>query len=233
MSIHDRSKYNARLTLARRGRPRTASDELRENNYKDEDGKYSLTGGLKPWHERITDFMLIQPNAKIVDIAEAFDVTPQWIGQLIKTDAFREHYMKVMEAHQDILHVQVMEKMGAVAIKALDKISDHLDTETVTIGQAREAASLSLQGMGFIGNRTGVAVNVRQGDNGIASVRVESSALSAAQERIQRRMRENSAKHSHDGSDYQYVTSSLEKPQEDIEDAIVISDEESGSTEEI
>ena len=231
MGMHDLGKYAARHNLARRGRPRTASDEVREAGYKDEKGNYALTGGLKPWHERIVDFMLLNPNAKIVDIARSFGVTPQWIGQLIKTDAFVAYYKDVMAEQQGHIHTTIVAKSQGVAIKALDKMAEVLDKEDVSFGVARDSAKLALEACGFIGNRaTGVNVNMGNGQGQTVSITVGKSVFEEARERILARQKENSEKQQFDGTNYQHVTSSMEIQGEarEIEDAVILGDDDSG-----
>lgn len=207
--------------MGRRGRPRTANSELRENNYR-QDGKYVMTNGLKPWHERIVDFMVLQPNAKIVDIARQFDVTPQWIGQLIKTDAFEEYYNTRMSKHQDIMHTTIINKMQGVAVKAFDKMAEKLDEKDLSFSAAREAADLTLKGLGYTSNGSGVNVNVGKAQQASVTINVESEAVRRARERIQARMVENGKQIQRDEDNYSYVTAALEVPSEsiEIEDAI-------------
>lgn len=208
-----------------RGRPSSATQEQKNNNYCNPDGTYALTDGLKPWHVRIVDYMILKPNAKIVDIAKEFDVTPQWIGKLIKTDAFKEYYNSRLEDHQAYLSVNIVAKMQGVAVKALDRMAEKMDGDAVTIGQLKDVAELSLKGLGYMQN-SGASVTINQQNNNITSIPVGSEVLARARERLAEKMRDNTKALEHDPTQYGSVTSALEMNAEDIEDAHVISSDD-------
>lgn len=202
--------------MSRRGRPQTASDELRQNGYK-HNGQYVVTGGLKPWHMRIVDFMLLNPNAKIVDIARHFEVTPQWIGQLIKTDAFQEYYHSRMGDHRDFMHEQIVTKMQGVAVKAFDKMAEKLDAPDAGFGQAQEAAETVLKGLGYGAKATSVGVNINGKDGQSIAVLVDQGVYDRAKSLMSERMKRNTEQVEHDHSNYTHVTSSLEVQYEAID----------------
>lgn len=205
-----------------RGRPTTATHLEKARNYRDEEGRYALPDGLKPWHMRIVDFMLLNPHAKIVDIAENFRVTPEWMGQLMKTDAFVEYYRQRMAEHQSLIGVMVVQKMQSVASKSLDVMSEKLDKGELTFGQVKEAAELALKGLGYTSNVAPMQVNVNTGNGGETTVTVESDMVSRARAKLRARMKENSEDLSHDPDNFRNVTASLEVGYEEVEDAVVI-----------
>lgn len=220
MGVHNWDRHTIAMLQRGRGRPSSATQEQKDNNYCNTDGTYALTDGLKPWHTRIVDFMIQKPNAKIVDIAKEFDVTPQWIGKLIKTDAFREYYSTRLEDHQAFVSVNLVAKMQGVAVSAIDKMAEKIDKEAVTIGQLKDVAEMSLKGLGFMqANSMSVTVNQQ---NNMTAIPVNSDVLARARERLAEKMRENSKVIEHDSSKYSSVTSSLDINVEDIEDAYVI-----------
>ena len=206
-----------------RGRPRTADPTLRDNNYRDENGRYQLTE-LKPWHERIVDFMLMNPGAKKVDIARAFDVSPQWVGQLTMSDSFIEYYRSRVGRHEELVHTQTITQLQSVATKALGRISEHLDSKDVSFGAAKEAASLALKSLKYIDDG-GQGVSIRT-NGGQVVVAVTSDVVARAREKMKQRAEEASRTIEHDPDAYQQVTSSMSIRQEDIPDAIEISRDE-------
>lgn len=218
------STHKYAMQLRGRGRPRTAEDELRQNGYKDGKGRYQLADGLKHWHTRVVDYMIFHPEAKIKDLAEAFDVSPQWMGQLLKADSFKEYYCMRMEEHQSSVSVAIVSKMQGVAVKALDKMNDKLDAKDISFGQVKEAAELSLKSLGYTA-QGGINVAVHNQGKGQTNVMVAvpSSAVEKARKRIEARMKENGDKIEHDKDNYVAVTSSLEKGIEDVEDAVILS----------
>lgn len=206
----------------RRGRKRTASDELRENGYRDGDGRYQLSDGLQPWHMRIVDYMLLNPNSKIKDVANAFDVTPQWIGQLLKTDAFREYYQMRMEEHHGFVQTQVIAKMQGVAVKSLDVMAEKLEApQDLTIGQVQETASLVLKSLGFGTQVGGVSVRLPGGENQETLIAVRSTTIQRARQAWQERNQQKDQPET-DEQDYQHITASLEKTSGEVEDAILL-----------
>lgn len=223
MSMLDGKEFA--LRLARRGGPgrrQVATDEHRQNNYRDANGQYQLADGMQPWHYRVVDVMISQPHAKIKDVANFLGVSPGWLGQLIKTDAFREYYDLRMAVHQDQVGTEIIGKMQAVAVKALDKLDTALDGEQVTIGQVRESADLALKGLGYTQPKGGINVAVKNTGNGPTTVKVDlpSSVVDRARQRWADSL-EGSAQEI-DPENYAYVTASDRPAVEQIEDAVLL-----------
>lgn len=211
------------LKLRGRGRPRTASEELRGNNYRDPDtNQYVLTNGLKHWHERIVDFMLLNPNAKIVDVARYFQVSPQWIGQLFNTDAFKEYYSNRMREHQGLVGVTIVSKMQGVAVKALDKIADKIDHQDVPMAEVREVANMAVKALGYGVQPGGVRVNVNQNQGGMTVIGVSVDVIAKAREDMARARQENTKSIEHDPNEYRRVTAAMDVSPEEVEDAIFV-----------
>jgi len=221
MGIHNIDTHKKMVQQRDRGRPRTASNALRSNNYQDSSGKYVLTGGLKPWHERIVDYMVLNPHAKIVDVALAFGVTSVWVGRLIKTDAFRTYYDKRMIEHQGLIGTTIVSKMQSVAVKALDKISDKIDSGEVPFGQLKDTMDVALKGLGYTANGAGVSVNVANVKNSQTNVYVAADVVAQAREKLKDKMKENTAQIEADPDAYQAVTSAMDLG---VIDAVVVSD---------
>lgn len=223
MGVYSWNKHHTGRMLRERGRPRSADPVLRANNYRDENGRYQVTE-LKPWHERIVDYMIFNPHAKIVDVATAFGVTPVWVGQLMKTDAFREYYTKRMAEHQGLIGEAIIAKMQGVAVKALDVVAKKLDSPNVDFEMAKDAAALTLKGLGYTSqHRTGVTVNIPSGSS--AAVLVDKSIMDRAREKMAAKAAQNMESLEHDKMNYQRVTASLDRGHEDIVDAVVISED--------
>ena len=215
------------LAIRDRGRPRTASVALRNNNYRDEKGHYQLAGGLKYWHTRVVDVMLINPHMKVVDLAKQFSVSPEWMGMLLKSDAFIEYYNQRMSRHQGHLHTEIIHKMQNLASMSLDKLEKHLQSPTATFGQTKEAASLVLGSLGYTGGSSKVSVAVTPGQQGSVEVSVSSEILQRAQQKVRLHMQQNTKEIELDKDAYQQVTSSLEVNAEDIPDAMVFDEHKS------
>lgn len=204
----------------RKGRPRLATDAIQNNNYKDESNQYAMVAGLKPWHERVVDTMIANPSANIVYLADVFSVTPQWMGSLLRSDAFKQYYAERMHEHRKMIDAGVVNKLAGIAGKALDKISEKLDGGAeLTFGQAKDAADIALRGLGYLGQGSSVQVNVNNPNQVNNAVYVTSDALAAAREKLKNHMA-NSDAVTQKGA-YTHVTSALDRP-EGIDDAITV-----------
>lgn len=228
----EKSNLQYVLNLRSRGRPRSASEELRANNYKNEKGRYQVSG-LSYWHTRVVDHMILNPDQNIKQLAEAFEVTPQWMGQLTKADAFVAYYNSRIAAHQEYVSTKIVAKTQGIAEKALDILSNKLE-EDLSFGQVKDAADLSLKVLGYSqGTQVNVAIDARKQTSN--TMIASAGALNEARERIAQRQKENGKKYVHDKDNYKHVTSSLgtgpEKSNssntfEGIEDAITLPREE-------
>jgi len=216
-----------------RGRPRTASDETRLNNYKDPNGHYNLTAGLKPWHERVVDCMLLNPSYNRTKLAQEFNVTPEWMGSLLNSDAFKEYCNARMEAHQRLGSTTIVSKMQGVASRALDKLDEKLQTKDLPAAEVREIAKLSLQSLGFGPTAAGVKVQVGMHNQQTTMnfVGVNAEAVEKARQEIARTRELNTERVAKGSEDFSFVTQSLQPQPEAVEDAIVIrSYDEGGSS---
>ena len=199
-----------------RGRPRTAMPELRNNNYRDEDGRYQLSEGLKPWHERIVDFMVARPSAKIVDIAREFGTSPQWIGQLLKTDAFIEYYKIRMSSYKETVDVQVVAKLQGLALASLDGMVDKVnDTKApLSFGQLKDTADLSLRALGYTAQPGGVNLTLHNEKNTTVIASTHEAVNKARQKMLEVMKAQTQTS---DPANYRQVTASLEKSYQDVE----------------
>lgn len=206
------------------GRPQIASDELRDNFYRDEGNVRQLVTPLKPWHERIVDYMLLNPNSKVVDLARAFSVTVPWMSMLLRTDSFREYYSQRMEKHRENVSLQIISKMQGVAVKAIDKMAEKLDTQDMPMSEVRETANMAVKALGYGATPGGVRVNVQTGKDGMVAVAVSSDTIAKAREAHARMRQENSKQIEHDPNEYRHVTAAMDVSPGEIEDAVVSDD---------
>lgn len=80
-------------------------------------------------HNEIMDYLLVNPNVKLADVAAHFGFTPGWLSQVIHSDAFQTLLREKQgyAFHSTVLSVK--EKMENIAHQALDKLSDSLANE--------------------------------------------------------------------------------------------------------
>lgn len=109
---------------------------------------------LSPVHERIIDWMVANPGAKIAEIAKEFGYSQSFIGQLVSSDLFRtrlnERYALVSAANA----LEVKDKLHKLATESLDRLLLKVRVEERT-DQIREVAELALKGVGVIASRPG------------------------------------------------------------------------------
>lgn len=199
------------------GRRKRAKKSL--TNYRDEEGRYQLSE-LKPWHERVVDFLVLNPPAKIVDVAEVFGVTPEWMGQVMQTDMFRAYYAKRMQEHQGLMHEHIVSKMQEVAGKSLDALSRKISV--MSVDEATKTTELVLKGLGYV-QRPGVGnVNVSVGTQTTVAVTASQDAIERARQEWKKRNEERESDGVTEGL-HQQVTANLNIPDlPQIEDAEIV-----------
>lgn len=233
VNVRDKHRILMQMTRRRPGRPRSAQPELRDNNYRDENGRYQLTE-LKPWHERIVDYMLLNPEAKRVDVARAFKVTPEWVGQLLKTDAFIAYYNRRMEAHGQHIQQEVVRKMQGAAVAGVEKITERINHDQMSNRELNEATGLMLKGLGMGGDRVSVTVP-GGGGNTMVQVNVGAEALERARQAWLEKNKDG-PKPEAALEDYKNVTSAMEagydqvQAEGEIEDAELLPPDGDGET---
>ena len=99
-------------------------------------------------HQAIMDYLMAHPNERLQDVARHFDYTPQWLSQIIHSDAFQT---MLRERQDGVFHHTVLplrEKMMATAHIAIDKLNELLPT----VADARTARDITegmLDRLGF------------------------------------------------------------------------------------
>lgn len=193
-------------------------EAIRENNYKDANGRYHLSG-LKHWHIQIVDYLLVNPSATNKDIAKFFNVHPQWVGSVRNADAFQEYYAKRMETHQSFVSEELVSKMQGLASRALDKMVEKIDADAVSVSQLQTAADMSLKALGY--GAKPVTIN-STGSGTVNVMSVSSETLEAARAKMHARRKANSEALGQNPADYQHVTAALDISPGDVEDAVEV-----------
>lgn len=78
-------------------------------------------------HDTIMDFMLVNPTAKLSEIAAQFDVTQAWLSCIIHSDAFR---IRLAKKQEDLFNGTVMplrEKVVGIAHLAVDRLGEKVE----------------------------------------------------------------------------------------------------------
>lgn len=80
------------------------------------------------WHERLADWLILNPTRSQAEAAKEFGVTQSWLSTVINSDAFRDHFHRKSQAHSESLLATVREKTLGVAGRAIDMLGEKLDT---------------------------------------------------------------------------------------------------------
>jgi hypothetical protein len=106
---------------------------------------------LMPWHHRLIDWMLLNPQASNGDIAQQFGKSPVWISLILNSPVFRAE----LDRRSDMLSHSIAERLcqGATALAnhSLEELSERLDRDrnTMHVADVRETAALALQYLGY------------------------------------------------------------------------------------
>lgn len=131
----------------------------------------------KPWapgvqsvsikHEAILNFLLINPTAKLREVAEYFGVTQPWLSCIIHSDAFQLRLRERQDLHFDVSVRPMLEKVTAAAELALNRIVELIPVET-DLAKLNGVADKALSRLG-IGNSAPAPGTVVQVNVGIAA----------------------------------------------------------------
>jgi hypothetical protein len=94
------------------------------------------------------DWMLTNPQRPLSECAEAFNVTQPWLSTIIHSDVFRRIY----DVRRDELSKAITHKMAKVALKALEKLDDTLDSEELDPAFILDATDRLLARSGYAAN---------------------------------------------------------------------------------
>lgn len=106
---------------------------------------------MRPRHEAIIDWLLINPGAKNLNpLCALMGISRSWLSIVMTSDVFKESYTLRRQAHSSELSKQLIEKQLKVTIKALDKVDDLLDDEDeVDLRLALDVADKTAKTLGF------------------------------------------------------------------------------------
>ena len=106
---------------------------------------------LKPKHEAMIDWLLINPGAKNMNpLCAEMGVSRSWLSIVMCSDVFKEEYTRRRQEHSGELSKQLIEKQLKVTLKALDKVDDLMDDEEeIDLRGALEIADRTAKHLGF------------------------------------------------------------------------------------
>lgn len=117
---------------------------------------------LKYSHEMMVDYILAHPRATLVEIGKAFDYGPQWVGQIISSDAFRSLYAERKKEFVDpLVAASVEDMMGGVLRQSLGIVQEKLveDAKLKKTDLAVKMIELGSRAAGYGARQATVQVN--------------------------------------------------------------------------
>ena len=164
----------------------------------DENGKFIPTQGARIkkiswWHNSIIEWMLANPESKLYECAEFFDVTPGWLSSIISSDIFKEEYKRRLGEHQTMMTEGIAEKIHGAAHITLDLLTERLmeDSGNLTFTQLQNCMDTTLKLAGF-GQKQSAPLNVNvNGDGNVTVQQVDATTLAKARENLDRVQEDN------------------------------------------
>lgn len=141
------------------------------------------------WHERLADWMLANPGARLTDAAKYFNKTLTWVSIVKNSDAFKHYYAARSASYSTkvedgsvLMIMGVAEKNAALAELALDNLIDRVSTQgcLLSVEQLSEIADAGLKRMGYGANKNSQPPQIQVG----VSVAVDREDLARAREKV-------------------------------------------------
>lgn len=122
---------------------------------------------IKPNHEAMVDFEILNPGCKQSAIAEAVGVSESHCSVVYHSDAFIAYRAARLQQHHQNVSETVVEKTENLAKLGLDILHDRFESEhnTVPLGGVKDTVAMALGALGF-GNQhrgtpaPGVTINL-------------------------------------------------------------------------
>ena len=135
------------------------------------------------WHEAIIDWMLSNPEKKLRDCAEHFQVTQSWLSVIKNSDCFKALWEARRSGYSHHVDQTLSEKLSTVAELALDAQMDKLESmgPLMEMDDLRKVGSDAIKALGY-GKTSSVQINSDGGNVNV--VQVDASTLAEARSRI-------------------------------------------------
>lgn len=133
-----------------------------------------------PWHYALADFLVLNPDLPLREVARNFGKTAAWLSQVIHTDAFQDLWARRRNEHFARASATVTQKVEVMTDLAVDGIINQLETlgDNMSLKDLTEVAQLGLKTQGAVAApAVANTVNVLVGD---------AAALERAREKLRR-----------------------------------------------
>lgn len=82
---------------------------------------------LRPTHDAIMDFMLMNPGATLAEMGHHFGYTPAWLSTVINSDLFQARLSERRAEIEEIIHNDIPAQMRGIVGMGLEKIAAHME----------------------------------------------------------------------------------------------------------
>ena len=146
----------------------------------------SATTGLRFRQEAIIDFMLLNPAATNIRVAQHFGFSLAHLSTLMRSDAFTRELAARRASIRQRVEETTIERLRGLANASIANMHKQVTEDpAVPLAEVRETCSMALQFMGYSTNS--VAANGREGSGPVQINIISSEDLALARERIRGR----------------------------------------------
>ncbi len=150
--------------------------------------KHSRIQNLQEWHKQLAEFRIMNPTAKLADLANWSGRSQSWIGAIMQTDAFQEYYAQRLAKHQEMVSISVVNEIQDTALAGLRAMKTKMQPTLLAntpLGEVASATETVLKALGY-GHKHGPAtlsLTLNNGDG--KSLKAEGSMLSSARTKME------------------------------------------------
>lgn len=138
------------------------------------------------WHERLADWMILNPDKTLKMAAKDFNVSHAYISIIKNSDSFKVYWAERSSAHSDALTADLISKTGAVAEMALDELMGKLAHEPLSAPFLLQTADTALRRLGYGVASKQAPESPQAGQVSVNISVVSGEALAAAREKMRK-----------------------------------------------
>lgn len=139
------------------------------------------------WHEAIIDWMLANPEKKLRECAEHFEVSVSWLSVIKNSDCFKALWEARREGYSHHVDQSLTQKLTTVAELSLDAQMEKLEVmgPLMDMEDLRKVGKDAITALGY-GKSPSVQIN-NNGDGDVNMLSVDADTLAEARQRISAR----------------------------------------------
>lgn len=139
------------------------------------------------WHEAIIDWMLANPEKKLRDCAEHFNVTVSWLSVIKRSDCFRALWEERRAGYSHHVEQTLTDKLTTLSELSLDAQIEKIEVmgPLMDLDDLRKVGKDAIAALGY-GKTPSVQIN-NNGEGNVNLIGVDSDTLAAARDRISAR----------------------------------------------